>query len=206
VCVRHRNNDTHPQKSRIAHTSSSQKAGLLIVGCTFGRSDTGTVWGTTHKVWAERHRNRLRHCKESIGLAAPTYLAETWNSLVLATYSWGNEKVRREYWNPPFCQQLGPSWDATVPLLWDLIFVLVSTRFYTVLRGKSNAIYGIEHPRLVMTVLEASPMANQFGNQGRCAQEALPKDSESTVSGMTPNTRGCSLCEPILYIGLRIYL
>jgi hypothetical protein len=45
-------------------------------------------------------------------------------------------------------------------------------------------------------------MANQSENQGGCAQEALPKDSESTVSGMTPNTRDHSPCEPMLYIGL----
>jgi hypothetical protein len=51
-----------------------------------------------------------------------------------------------------------------------------------------------------MTVLEALLMAKHFGNQGRCAQEALPKESESTVSGMTPNTRDHSPCEPMLYI------
>jgi hypothetical protein len=61
--------------------------------------------------------------------------------------------------------------------------------------------YSIQHPRLAMMVLEASPMVNQSENQGGCAQEALPKESESMVSGMTPNTRDCSPCEPMLYIG-----
>jgi hypothetical protein len=53
-----------------------------------------------------------------------------------------------------------------------------------------------------MTVLEASLVINQSANQGRCAQEALPKDSESAVSGMTPNMRDHSPCKPMLFIGI----
>jgi hypothetical protein len=84
-----------PKKSRIAHTGSSQDAGLSIAGCTFVKRDTGTVWGTAKKASAERDRNRWRHCKERMGLVAPKYLSETRNSLVSHTCSWGNEEGER---------------------------------------------------------------------------------------------------------------
>jgi hypothetical protein len=34
------------------------------------------------KHWRSEAGNHLRHCKESMGLVAPTYLADTWNSLI----------------------------------------------------------------------------------------------------------------------------
>jgi hypothetical protein len=53
-----------------------------------------------------------------------------------------------------------------------------------------------------MMVSEASPMANWSGNQGRCAQEALSKDCESTVRGMASNMRDLSPCKMMIYIGI----